>query len=106
MTELREKINNIVEEKNTKIIPENIKAGVQVFDITGSYTSDANATAEDIAKDKTAYVNGEKIIGTKEASSGSNITKGFIVNECNENGYPIDISIVGMTEIPHKYFYN
>ena len=67
MTELREKINNIVEEKRTKIIPENIKAGVQVFDITGSYTSDANATAEDIAKDKTAYVNGEKINGTLEA---------------------------------------
>ena len=106
MSELKDMLINISEEKRTKIIPENIKAGVQVFDVTGSYTSDANATAEDIAKDKTAYVNGEKIIGTKEESSGSNITKGVIVNECDETGYATEVSIVGFTEIPKAYFYN
>jgi hypothetical protein len=69
MTELREKLNSIVEEKNTKVIPENLKVGAEAFGVQGTFTSDATATAEDIAKDKTAYVNGEKVTGTFEASS-------------------------------------
>lgn len=36
----------------------------------GVFTADGNATAEDIAKDKIAYVKGEKIVGTLEQSSG------------------------------------
>lgn len=64
MTELREKLNNIVEEKQTKIIPENLKVGVTAFGVRGAFTSDADATAEDIRAGKIAYVNGEKIIGT------------------------------------------
>lgn len=66
---LEDKLNLILEEKTTKIIPENIKKDVQIFDVVGTYdmgtdTSDADATENDIAQDKTAYVNGEKITGT------------------------------------------
>lgn len=52
----------------------NIKSGVKIFNVTGSYagsgsssgtdTSDATATKSDIARGKTAYVQGEKVTGT------------------------------------------
>lgn len=51
----------------------NIRNGVKIFNVTGSYagssssggtdTSDATATAKDIARGKTAYVQGAKITG-------------------------------------------
>lgn len=42
----------------------NIKTGVQIFGVTGSYTSDATASAADIVNGKTGYVNGSKITGS------------------------------------------
>ncbi len=41
----------------------NIKKGVQIFNVTGTYTSDATAAAGDIVSGETAYVNGNKITG-------------------------------------------
>lgn len=68
MTELREKLNNIVEEKRKKIIPENIRDGIQIFDVVGEYfgpdISDATVEPQFLLKDKTAYANYEKITGT------------------------------------------
>lgn len=62
----------------------NIKSGVKIFNVTGSYagssssgtdTSDATATANDIARNKTAYVKGEKVAGTLyETAKGSTRT--------------------------------
>lgn len=67
MTELEQNLNTILEEKQTKIIPENIKEGITVLGIEGSYsgldTSDATAAESDILEGKTAYVNGNKITG-------------------------------------------
>ena len=68
MSDLESNLYSILQEKCEKIIPENIKKDVQIFDITGTYegldTSDANAIADDIIAGKTAYVNGEKITGS------------------------------------------
>ena len=68
MSELKTNLEAILQEKQDKIIPANIKKDIQIFDITGTYegldTSDADAIADDIIAGKTAYVNGEKITGT------------------------------------------
>lgn len=87
MTELREKISNVLEEKNAKIIPENIKAGVTIFDVEGTYegeegldTSDATATVNDIKAGQTAYVNGQKITGVVPYYGQKIFTDGTIYN--------------------------
>lgn len=42
----------------------NIKDGVNIFGVTGSYTSDATASAADIVSGKTGYVAGNKVTGS------------------------------------------
>lgn len=46
------------------LVASNIKAGVNIFNVVGTFTSDATATAEDIVSGETAYVNGREIEGT------------------------------------------
>lgn len=66
--QLQENLDAILLDKNTNLKPENLKAGVTCLGVEGTMnsgvdTSDATATVNDIAQDKTAYVNGEKITG-------------------------------------------
>lgn len=54
----------ISQDEQAKIVPENIKTGVEILGQTGTFTQDADATAADIKQDKTAYVNGAKVTGS------------------------------------------
>lgn len=46
-----------------KLTSDKLKSGEKVLGVTGSFTSDANATSNDLRSGKTAYVNGQKISG-------------------------------------------
>ena len=46
------------------LVAANIKSGVNIFGVNGTFTSDATATAADIVDGETAYVNGSKVTGT------------------------------------------
>ena len=61
---------------DTDFKAENIKTGTNIFGVTGSFTSDASATADDLRSSKTAYVNGSKITGsmTEYTTTSSNVT--------------------------------
>ena len=64
--------------EQTKIIATNIKSGVTILGVQGSYSSDATASASEILLSKTAYVNGNKITGNMPnngAVNGSISTK-------------------------------
>ena len=68
MSDLQTNLEQILQEKESKIIPKNIRRGIQIFDVIGTYegldTSDADAWPIDIVAPRTAYVNGQKITGT------------------------------------------
>ena len=87
-------LQNIKEDRNTNLKPENLKAGVTCLGVVGTMqagidTSDANATTNDIAIGKTAYVNGEKITGTiSDVDSNSvRISERVEVGPLNTNLY-------------------
>ena len=62
-------VNEVTSAIDSDIKPENIKDRVNILGVVGTLepgldTSDATATSDDIAEDKTAYVKGQKITGS------------------------------------------
>ncbi len=116
--ELQTVLDEILENKNTNLKPENLKAGVTCLGVEGELdggidTSDATAISMDIRKDKTAYINGEKVVGelrTEGTSSYAptmfgNITTGKFDGEdviqftTSRGGSGIDVIVTGGSQI-------
>lgn len=69
------KVEAVTNEIDSNIIPSNIRAGVTVLNVEGTLeekidTSDATATASDIALNKVAYVNDVRIVGNVPVVEG------------------------------------
>lgn len=101
MATLLEKCNNIKNDKELNLKPENLKAGVTCLGVTGTLeeldTSNATATASDIADGKTAYVNGELITGNV-FTVGSNANYGGMGNLTVE-----DDANYSRIEVKHRF---
>lgn len=66
-------------------------------------TNIANAIREKNQTD-TTYKPSE-MAGAIQEIKGGLPKKGFVVDEWSEYGYPTSITVIGMTEIPNKFFY-
>ena len=85
-------LQNIKEDKNTNLKPENLKQGITCLGVEGTMqagidTSDATATADDILNGKTAYANGQKITGSLPLFPNSRTftVDGGITNDTENN---------------------
>lgn len=81
----------------TGLSESNIRSGKSILGYTGTFTNDANATAQDIVAGKSAYANGEKVEGTIETYNGEN--EGGVVELSSGTAVPIS----GMVE---KVYFN
>lgn len=77
MSDLKTNLQEILQEKQNKIVPENIKKDVQIFDVTGTYEGSGSSTAgvklfesiEDMQSDMTAKNGDKAVIYTMEQVS-------------------------------------
>lgn len=74
-------VNAVTNSIDENITSENIKSGATILGVTGSSsvvdTSDSNAIAKELAKNKTAYVNGTKITGTSTVLDWEELGSGY-----------------------------
>ena len=56
------------------LVAGNIKSGVNIFGVTGTFTDDADATTGDMLNGKTAYVGGVKVTGNIATKTSTDMT--------------------------------
>ena len=59
---------------DANLTADNIAQGKEIFGVTGTFTSDANATAESMQLGVSAYVNGERVVGTAPIQEAKTVT--------------------------------
>lgn len=59
---------------DANLVAANIAQGKEIFGVTGTFTSDANATAESMQLGVSAYVNGERVVGTAPIQAAKTVT--------------------------------
>lgn len=99
----RVNVQAVTSEVDENIQAENIKAGVSILNTSGTFTSDANATAGDILQGKTAYTGGQKIEGTfvpLDTSDATAVTSDIAQNKtAYVNGQKITGTIVETSSV-------
>lgn len=83
------------------ITADKIKAGESIAYVNGSFTSDANAGAEDILHGKTAYVNGSKVTGNMYPIYEN--VQGDLRYSATESGFPMKTAF-GAGMRPETFF--
>lgn len=68
----------------------NIKAGVNIFGRSGTFTSDGNASASQVLSGRVVYVNGQRIVGSMSNRSGS-----YNADSVSRTGNTLRFSIPG-----------
>jgi hypothetical protein len=87
--------------KPTALVAGNIRNGISIAGISGSFTADANALSGNILSGKTAYVRGSKVTGSIPTYSGTtNVTSNQTL-ETSGKYMPNDIvvNVAGIIEI-------
>lgn len=59
---------------DANLVAANIAQGKEIFGVTGTFTSDANATAESMQLGVSAYVNGARVVGTAPIQDAKTVT--------------------------------
>ena len=89
-------------EGDADLVAGNIKSGVDIFGVSGTYTSDATADAGDILFGETAYVDGKKVTGTIATKSSKDLTvnksivsvpAGYYASEASKSVSSVDLAM-------------
>ena len=94
-------INKLTVQYIMNLSAQNIKSGVTIGNVPGTFTADGNITANEMALGKIAYANGQKIVGTLDigALGGQFIAPSKLSFSGANTDTIIDISTVDISKV-------
>lgn len=85
------KPSSVLQLQDVDLVAGNIKVGVNIYGVTGTFTADANAVDVQLISGATAYVNGNKITGTMK------------IHNSEQNTHTASTNIAGTTTAGRLY---